>query len=54
MAIKYARRPYYVPNGQKINQHVPRQGPSKFSQNGIFGLKIYHLATLFKTCIGTL
>jgi hypothetical protein len=27
-------------------QPFPFQGPPKFSQIGIFGLKIYHLATL--------
>jgi hypothetical protein len=27
-------------------QHLPLQDPPKFTQNGIFGLKIYHLATL--------
>jgi hypothetical protein len=34
------------PNGHKINQHLPFQDPSKFTLFGIFGLKIYHLATL--------
>jgi hypothetical protein len=27
-------------------QHHPLQDPPKFTQIGIFGLKIYHLATL--------
>jgi hypothetical protein len=30
----------------KIYQHLPLQYPRKFTQIGIFGLKIYHLATL--------
>jgi hypothetical protein len=30
----------------KIYQHFPFKGPPKFTQIGIFGLKIYHLATL--------
>jgi hypothetical protein len=30
----------------KIDQHFPFQGTPKFTQSGIFGLKIYHLATL--------
>jgi hypothetical protein len=29
-----------------MDQHLPLQGPPKFTQIGIFGLKIYHLATL--------
>jgi hypothetical protein len=36
----------YIQNGHEINQHVPLQGPQKFTIIGIFGLKIYHLATL--------
>jgi hypothetical protein len=35
-----------VPNGYKIYQHLPLQDPPKFTQIGIFGLKIYHLAIL--------
>jgi hypothetical protein len=37
-----------LPNGHKIYQHVPLQDPPKFTQNGIFGLKLYHLATLLR------
>jgi hypothetical protein len=33
-------------NGHKIHQHFPFQGHPKCSQNGIFGFKINHLATL--------
>jgi hypothetical protein len=44
-------------------QHLPLQGPAKFAQIGIFGLKICHLATLvsawtskfsssFRICLG--
>jgi hypothetical protein len=29
-----------------MNQHFSFQGPQKFTQTGIFGLKKYHLATL--------
>jgi hypothetical protein len=36
----------YITNGQRIHQPFPFQGPQKFTQIGIFGLKIYHLATL--------
>jgi hypothetical protein len=35
-----------LPNGHKIYQHFPFQGPPKFTQSGIWGFKIYHLATL--------
>jgi hypothetical protein len=34
-----------IPNGRKIDQHLPLQDPLKFTQIGIVGLKIYHLAT---------
>jgi hypothetical protein len=42
MAVKY-------PNGHKIYEHLPLQDPSKLAQIRIFGLKIYHLATLVNT-----
>jgi hypothetical protein len=35
-----------LPNGHKIYQLFPVQGPPKFTQIGIFGMKINHLATL--------
>jgi hypothetical protein len=51
-----------LPNGRKIHelavlyskwtkifQPFPIQGPPKFTQIGIFSLKIYHLATLLQT-----
>jgi hypothetical protein len=34
----------------KIYQPLPLQDPPKFTQILIFGLKIYHLATLHPTC----
>jgi hypothetical protein len=37
------------PNGHKIYQHLPLQDTPKFTHIGIFGLKIYHLATLRHT-----
>jgi hypothetical protein len=40
MATKYTKWPQNRPNGPKM------QEPSKFTQIGIFGLKINHLATL--------
>jgi hypothetical protein len=35
-----------------INQHFPFEGPPKFTQIWIFGLKINHLATLVQTHVG--
>jgi hypothetical protein len=35
-----------IKNCQRLYQTLPIQGPHKFTQIGIFGLKIYHLATL--------
>jgi hypothetical protein len=43
---------WIIPNGSKIFQMVqyfPFQGPPKFTQIRIFGLKINHLATLFRS-----
>jgi hypothetical protein len=39
--------PKYIPNGNRIYQPFPFQDPSKFTQIGTFGLKMYHLAPLF-------
>jgi hypothetical protein len=33
-------------NGHKIYQYLLLQDPPKFTQIGIFGLKMHHLATL--------
>jgi hypothetical protein len=38
----------YILNGHEIYQHFPFQDPQKFTQIGIFGFKINHLATLFE------
>jgi hypothetical protein len=46
MSIKYFKWPSNRPNVRKIYQHLPLQDPPKFTQTWIFGLKIYHLATL--------
>jgi hypothetical protein len=37
---------YLYSNGHNRYRHFPCQGRPKFTQIGIFGLKIYHLATL--------
>jgi hypothetical protein len=49
--IKGSKNIPNVPNGRKIYpkkifQHLPSLRPPKFTQIGIFFLKIYHLATL--------
>jgi hypothetical protein len=46
MAKIYSKLPKYIPNGHRICKPFPFQGPPKFTQFEIFGLKIYHLATL--------
>jgi hypothetical protein len=54
MTMKYTKWPWNIPNGHeicipnghKIYQHLPLQKPPKFTQILIFGLKLYHLATL--------
>jgi hypothetical protein len=48
-AVKYRNWQYYIPNGHKMYQPFPIQGPPKFAQIGILGLKIYNLATLIRT-----
>jgi hypothetical protein len=53
MTVKYTKWPQVIPNGRKINQTAMKntnvfhsQDRTKFTQIGIFGLKIDHLATL--------
>jgi hypothetical protein len=46
MAIKYAKWPENWSNGHKIYKHLQLLDPPKFTQIGIFGVKINHLATL--------
>jgi hypothetical protein len=41
MAIKYTNWPQIRPNSNKIYKCLPLQGPPKFTQFGILGLKIY-------------
>jgi hypothetical protein len=43
---KYTLLLLNIPNGRIIYQHLPLHDPPKYNQIGIFGLKIYHLATL--------
>jgi hypothetical protein len=45
-AIKCTKWPKNIQNGYKMYEHLPLQDPPKFTQIWIFGLKIYHLATL--------
>jgi hypothetical protein len=46
MATRCTKGLSNITNGHKIYQHFPFQGPPKYTQIEIFGLKIYHLATL--------
>jgi hypothetical protein len=41
LAMKCTKWPKYIPNGQIIYQPFQFQGPPKFTQIVIFGLKIY-------------
>jgi hypothetical protein len=47
LPLNYKRTKWlqYIPNGQRIYQPFPFQGPPKFTPIGISGLKINHLAT---------
>jgi hypothetical protein len=46
MGIKYSKWSLNRPNDRcKIYQHLPLQDRPKFTQTGIFGLKLFHLAT---------
>jgi hypothetical protein len=49
ITIKYTKWPQNIPNGHKIYRHLPLQDTPRFTQIGIFGLKIRHLATLAPT-----
>jgi hypothetical protein len=51
LATKYTKWPQNRPNGHKINQHLQLHDPTKFTQIGIFGLKICHLKTLIDRMI---
>jgi hypothetical protein len=53
MTTKYTKWTLNIPNGHKVYQKATKytkqfslQGVPKYSQTGIFGMKIYHLATL--------
>jgi hypothetical protein len=48
-ALKYTKWPENGPNGHKIYKHRQLQDPPKFTQIGIFGLKVYHLATQYQS-----
>jgi hypothetical protein len=50
MAGKYTKWLENIPNGHKIYQHFPLQDTPKYTQIGIFGLKINHLVTLVFVC----
>jgi hypothetical protein len=48
MAAKYTKLRQNRPNGHAMYHHLPLQEPPIFTQIGIFGLKLNHLATLIK------
>jgi hypothetical protein len=48
MVIKYTKWPKYISISHYIYQHFLFQGPTKFTQIGIFGLDIFHLAALVR------
>jgi hypothetical protein len=52
MGIKYTKWHNNIPNGHKIYQNLLLQDTPKFTQIGIFCLKICHLATLPYTLAG--
>jgi hypothetical protein len=43
--IKYTKIPKNIPNGHKKTKHLQFQHPPNFTQIGIFGFIINHLAT---------
>jgi hypothetical protein len=55
---EHSKWTYSIPNSRKmdqmniyvVNQHLPLHDLLNFTQIGIFGLKIYHLATLVYVC----
>jgi hypothetical protein len=53
-AISYAKWLLIFPNGHKMCEHFSFQGPPKFTQFGIFGLKTNRLATLVRKPVGGL
>jgi hypothetical protein len=51
MIEKYTSCQYYILKVHIIYKPFPIQGPPKFTQIVIFGLKICHLATLIQGCL---
>jgi hypothetical protein len=52
---KYTKLPYIkIRSGYEIYKVCPLQDPRKFTQSEIFGLKVYHLATLPSSLVVTL
>jgi hypothetical protein len=49
--MNHTQWPSNILHGHKICQQFPFQGPPKYTQIGIFGSKINHLATLFESKI---
>jgi hypothetical protein len=51
-AIRYIKWTENLPNGHKIYQYLPLHYPPELAQIWIFGLKMYHLATLVQKLNG--
>jgi hypothetical protein len=49
ISTKYTEWLSNRPSVRKIYQHLPLQDPPKITQIWVFGMKIYHLATLLLT-----
>jgi hypothetical protein len=52
--LNYTKRPLIIPKGRKINQHFPFKGSPKYTQIGIFGLRINYLATQNRTLLAAM
>jgi hypothetical protein len=49
ICTKSSKTKIHITSGHRKYQHFPYQGPPKYTQIGICGLKINHLATLVST-----
>jgi hypothetical protein len=52
MPTKYTKWSQHIPNGRKIDQHLPLQDPPKFTHIGVFGFKISKMFILTKHGLG--
>jgi hypothetical protein len=52
--LKITKWPQNITKGHNVYQHIPFQGPHKYTNIGVFGMKIYNLATLPQTQLTTI